>query len=233
MIQSFTLAELVKAKPEAAPILEKYDLDFCCKGKMKLSDQVKNEEQLKAVSAELEQLFQEKEHKFMDADAMSLSEVIDYILHSHHSYVKTSMPAIHAHLEKVAYKHGAHHPEMIKVFELFSGIRAELEHHMMKEELVLFPAIKQLEYDFKHGQKNIDIQMIAMPVRVMEAEHNSAGNALAEIRQLTNHYSIPDGACMTFALSLEELKKFEEDLHLHVHLENNTLFPRAIALFEN
>jgi regulator of cell morphogenesis and NO signaling len=138
------------------------------------------------------------------------------------------MPGILSHLEKVASKHGDRFPYMIKVFQLFAAIKEEMTMHMQKEEMVLFPRIKEIEQLFSSNKKiKIAGGYISGPVNIMEMEHDHAGAMLHEIRNLTNSFIPPAEACTTFKVSLAELKEFEEDLHKHVHLENYLLFPLA------
>lgn len=163
---------------------------------------------------------------------MSLSQLTEYILTTHHEYVKKEMPAIAMYLQKVISKHGDRHPEMLKVFELFMAVKEEMEQHMQKEEVILFPRIKELEKQTAAGkQPQLSISYLKGPISMMENEHDHAGNALAEIRQLTSNYYPPADACTTYRLSFAALETFELDLHQHVHLENNVLFPKALKLF--
>lgn len=232
-VNELSLAEIVTQKPEAAALLEKYHLDFCCKGKRKLSEALKdNEEVLNIVTAELNNLFnQQKADVSNDSlNKLSLSELVDYIISRHHTYVKEALPMIAAHLHKVAEKHGQRFPEMIHVFELFEKVKWDLEEHMMKEEMILFPGIKKLELFHKTNPEDYFYLNLKSPIHTMEYEHEHVGKILEEIRNLTLDYSPPADACTTFRLVIEELRRFEEDLHLHVHAENNILFPKAIKL---
>jgi regulator of cell morphogenesis and NO signaling len=225
-----TLANIVKTNHHAVPVLEKYNLDFCCKGKRLLSDAC-NEKGLRvsAIEEELNAVMGEENGKIMPFTQMTAEQLIGHILIRHHFYVKQSMPVIHMHLEKVAGKHGAHFPYMKEVFNLFCEVENEMTAHMQKEEVILFPRIKQLEESVKHHEKTSH-NFVDGPIAVMEAEHEHAGNILFKIRDLTNNYTAPETACTTFRITLSELKEFEEDLHQHVHLENNILFPKAHAM---
>ena len=159
---------------------------------------------------------------------MTAEQLISYILIHHHFYVKQSMPTIIGHLEKVAAKHGDRFPYMAEVLSLFREINDEMTMHMHKEEVILFPRIKEVTAQQEaHQHSNLAPGYIAAPIQVMELEHEHAGDILYKIRSLTNNYTPPEGACTTFQVSLAELKEFEEDLHRHVHLENNLLFPLA------
>jgi regulator of cell morphogenesis and NO signaling len=142
------------------------------------------------------------------------------------------MPTILGHLEKIAAKHGERFPYMVEVLCLYNEIKEELTSHMMKEETILFPRIKELEAlsNISHSRK-LSEGFVSAPIHVMELEHEHAGDLLYKIRELTNAYTPPADACTTFKVSLAELKEFEEDLHKHVHLENNLLFPLAEKMF--
>lgn len=223
-----TLATIVTRNHLAAKILEKHNLDFCCKGKRKLW-QACNEKgvMLEAVIQELNQAETNKNAVSIDFGLMNADNLIHYILSNHHSFVKQSMPGILTRLEKVISKHGKNYPYMISVYEKFSLINEELTSHLFKEEEMLFPRLKEFEYLFTN-QINITFpdSFIKDLLTDMEAEHANVGILLSEIFELTNNYTIPKDACTTFRGVIEELKYFEQDLHKHIHLENNLLFPR-------
>lgn len=231
-IENLSLAEIVTEKPQAAALLEKYDLDFCCRGKLKLSDQIKDQDKLAEVIKELEKVFSDKRPVDVEYGRIPLTELVDHILQKHHRYVKENLPVILDHLEKVSYKHGDSFPEMKKITELFSEVKRDFEQHMMKEEVILFPRIKVMERILSECRNLREKISIQAPVQVMEAEHETAGKLMDEIKNLSHHYTAPENACMTFRLCLDELKLFEQDLHQHVHLENNILFPKALKMQE-
>lgn len=229
-----TLASIVTKNHATVPVLEKYHLDFCCKGKRTLADACTEKGlSIEAVSNELERLTAAPDTNRMSFDKMSAEQLISYILIHHHFYVKQSMPTIMGHIEKVAFKHGDRFPYMAEVLNLFKEINEEMTAHMQKEEMILFPRIKEVEalYNTNHT-RNLNEGYISAPIQVMEMEHDHAGDLLYRIRELTNTYTPPADACTTFKVSLAELKEFEEDLHNHVHLENNLLFPLAEKLFQ-
>ena len=161
-----------------------------------------------------------------------LDFLVDYVMNTHHQYVRRMIPAITLHADKVASVHGNNHPETLQIADLFLAVREELQMHMMKEERILFPQIKQLVLTQKENGQYLPpaFGTIQNPIRMMEYEHTSAGDALFQIRELSNNYSHPEDACNTFKALYSELKEFEEDLHKHIHLENNILFPKAIEL---
>ncbi|MEO7524212.1 MAG: iron-sulfur cluster repair di-iron protein [Ferruginibacter sp.] len=229
-----TLASIVTEKYQTVAVLEKYSLDYCCKGKRTLSEAcIERGLAIESISKELQDIATNEETLRMPFMQMSAAELISYILIYHHFYVKQSMPTIMSHIEKVAAKHGERFPYMIKVRGLFAEIHKEMTTHMHKEEHILFPRIIEVEKIFVTDQKtSLAKGFISMPVHMMETEHDQAGEILYEIRELTNNYEAPAEACTTFKLCLTELKAFEEDLHRHVHLENNLLFPLAKKMFE-
>ncbi len=227
-----TLGEIVKANYRTAGLLESYNLDFCCRGKRTLSEActeagLESEKILKELS-EVE-TGKKENHNF---DEWDLDFLIDYIINIHHSYVKKYLPLISVHSAKVREAHGINHPEVIEIAEIFNDVKNELEAHLLKEEKMLFPYIKNLaEINRKSsGYETAPFGTVQNPINVMEAEHISAGNALYKIRELSGNYSPPADACATYSTYFEELKGFEDDLHAHIHLENNILHPKAIEL---
>jgi len=224
-----TLAFIVSNNHQAVPVLEKYDLDFCCKGKRTLAEACMEKGlAVEPIAEELEQRMNTRQTSSMPFTAMNAEQLIGHILVHHHFYVKQSLPNILSHLEKVAQKHGEHYPQMVKVLHLFNEISEEMTSHMQKEEEILFPRIKEIEaLNSTETRRKFTEGYISAPIQVMELEHDHAGELLYRIRELTNNYTAPADACTTFKISLAELKEFEEDLHRHVHLENNLLFPLA------
>ena len=229
-----TLAAIVTGTPQAVPVLEKYNLDFCCKGKRTLAKACEEKGiKIESITRELSSLINTPANKQMPFTEMSAEQLINYILIHHHFYVKQSMPTIITHLDKVATKHGDRFPDMKKVYDLFIIIKREMTLHMQKEEAILFPRIKVTEGLFSAGKfSEIPKDYIQLPINGIEADHEEAGNIMYEIRRLTNNYTAPENTCTTFKVTLAELKEFEENLHSHVHLENNILFPKAIQ-YEN
>ena len=225
-----TLASIVTHNHQVVPVLERYNLDFCCKGKRTLA-QACAEKGLKieSITEELRSLSGitgKQQMPFIEMDAVQL---ISYIIIHHHFYVKQSMPTIIAHINKVATKHGDHYPYMRDVYDMFVIIMREMTLHMEKEETILFPRIKEVESLYKSGRASEILPgSIQTLVNEMEADHEEAGDIMYQVRTATNNYTPPQDACTTFKITLAELKEFEEDLHKHVHIENNILFPKAI-----
>lgn len=232
-VENLTLSEIVTAKPEAAQLFENYNLDFCCGGKRKLADALMNDSlKLNEITELLKKLFDKESLPNIDFDNISLSQLIDYIIETHHSYVKENLPVIEQHLEKVATKHGVLFPEIRRIADLFSKVWQDLEQHLIKEERILFPRIKLMEGILTEGTASKEKIFVQSPIDVMEAEHETVHQLLDEIKKLSNHYQAPSNACITFRLSFDELKLFEQDLHQQIHLENNILFPKALKMQE-
>jgi len=216
-----------------AELFEKYGIDYCCGGDRFLG-QVLEEKKISssAFLKELSELHHSDLSKDRNYSEWDLDRLAMHIIDTHHTYVKNAIPQIKAHLQKVFNAHSKKHPFIKDVQNIFSEVADELTGHMMKEERILFPIIKYLaESDKIHDKpKTRGYGTVQNPIRQMEAEHVSAGGALERIRTLTDNYSLPGDACTTFEITYKELEEFEKDLHIHVHLENNILFPRSIEL---
>jgi len=229
-----TLSEIVKSNFKAAAVFEKYNLDFCCKGNKFLSTACQekgvNENE---ILSELERI-KAYQNSSINYEEWNLDFLIDYIVNTHHSYVRKMIPVISEHINKVASVHGKNHPELIEISRIYSIVYKDLRQHMMKEEEILFPHIKYLVKIKGNGNKSESpyFGTVRNPIRMMEMEHQNAGDELFEIRSLSNNYTLPEDACNTFRVTFQELKEFEEDLHKHVHLENSILFPKSIKLEE-
>lgn len=233
-ISNLTLAQIVNSNHKAASVFEKYHLDFCCKGKRTLATACAEQQiPLRDIREELAEMFLKNDRDVFDFESMSLTQLCDYIVDTHHAYVKKELPQLHAYLEKVANKHDDRHPELRKIFQTFAAVKEEMQGHMKKEEVILFPRIKELEKlsGAAYDGLQLNIAYLKSPITVMEQEHDHAGSMMNEIRILTNNYRPPQDACTTYQLSFASLQAFELDLHQHVHLENNILFPGAVELF--
>lgn len=224
-----TLADIVKNDFRSAAVLSEYKLDFCCKGgrTMKEACETRGINPIE-VLARIEEvcLSSVVEENYNN---QNLEELTQHIVEKHHEFVRRTAPVITAHLNKVARVHGQNHPEVVSVAHLFEKIKTDLEDHLIKEELVLFPYIRSLAADGTPPH-HYPFNSVAMPVRNMMTEHEMAGEDMEEIRLLTGDYVPPEDACTTYRIAYKELEEFEADLHKHVHLENNILFPRAVEL---
>ncbi len=233
-IEQMTLAEIVSENPSTARLFEDKHLDFCCKGKRTLEQACMDAGlDVSTTRYEIEELdyMRKQSNDTLNFNTMELDELADYIVHKHHTYVKEMMPMIQFHVRKVAIKHGESHPEALRIFENFERVVTDLEMHMMKEENILFPYIKKLVEVKNIGfASNTIHEFVKNPINVMLDEHDQVNLLLVEIRKLSNEFTPPADACTTFKLSYAELKEFEEDLHKHIHLENNLLFPKALQL---
>lgn len=227
-----TLAQIVTDNHRTATVFEKYHLDFCCKGKRSLLQACTEQDiPLRELLSELETASSTPQEA-QSFDQLSLSQLSDHIVSTHHAYVKSETQQLLAYAEKVASKHGQRHPNLLKIFQLVAAIKEEMTLHMHKEEVVLFPRIKELEKfaGQEHGDIKLSVSYLQAPITMMEQEHDHAGSLLAEIRRFSGNYTPPHDACTTFKLLFSSLQAFEMDLHQHVHLENNILFPKAIRL---
>ncbi len=231
-----TVRELAIEIPNATRTFEKLGIDYCCGGSRTLSDACRHARvPLEQVITELEQGSNFKpgvEPAGQDLASGSLSQLIEHIVGTHHNYVKQEIPRIQQLLKKVVAVHGAAHPELPAIQQVFQGLSAELSSHMMKEEHILFPYIVALENAVSSGcpKPRPAFGTVGNPVHMMELEHDSAGAALKEIRSLSSTYEPPENACFSYRTLYAALKEFETDLHRHIHLENNILFPRAIEV---
>ena len=230
-----TVRDLATEVPNATRIFEKFGIDYCCGGSKPLRDACRQanisvDEVLRGLEGE--NAAGADASPELDFNNARLNELIAHILATHHGYVKQEIPRLQRLLGKVVAVHGAGHPELAAVQQTFTGLANELTAHMMKEEMVLFPYIEKLEEAVRISQPvpRAPFGSINNPVHMMELEHESAGNALKEIRTLTSDYTPPESACFSYRTLYSALKEFEADLHQHVHLENNILFPRAVAL---
>src|ERR1051326_1072230 len=231
-----TVRELAIEIPNAPRTFERLGIDYCCGGSRTLSDACQH------AHISLEQAVTELEQgsAFTPGDSTAahqvvngtLGQLIDHIVGKHHVYVKQGLQRLQQLLRKVVAVHGAAHPELARIQQIFQGVSTELSSHMMKEEHILFPCIVALENAVNSGsaRPRPAFGTVSNPVRMMELEHDSAGAALKEICTLTSAYQPPEGACFSYRTLYAALKDFEADLHQHVHLENNILFPRAIEI---
>lgn len=232
--EQMTVGEIAAANPSAASVFEKYQIDYCCGGQKSLAAACEEMRLSPAiVLEEVEQAAPESEAT--DWTTASLAELADHIVARHHSYLRTELPALSGRLAKVATVHGARYGETLgPLRDTFEGLHDELISHMFKEEVVLFPWIKRMEEGARSGAglPHGHCGSIRKPIGVMEHDHDNAGAALAEMRRLTDGYTPPPDGCTTFRALYEGLRALEEDLHRHIHLENNFLFVLASRLEE-
>jgi len=228
-----TIGEMVADDFRKAEVFKKFNIDFCCGGK-KTVTQACNDKKIDYMEVEMalnkiDSQTSSSQHNFTE---WKLDFLIDYILNTHHEYVKNSIPVLLEYTRKVAKVHGAAHPEVISIANSFYEASDELIGHMYKEENILFPYIKELVTlkDKQAISSNCNFGTVQNPINVMEAEHETVGDIFKKIKELSNNYTPPQGACTTYKVAFLKLKEFEDDLHQHIHLENNILFPKSIEL---
>lgn len=223
-LKTSIIGQLVAEHPDVAKVFSNYQIDFCCQGNRPLSEVLtpENERQL---LAELQAAMQSEQQTTMDFRDWPLDLLVDYIVKKHHRYVEERSQEIKAYLAKIVAVHGAKHPELIELERLFLQSAGDLAVHMKKEELVLFPYIQRML-----GKKEATHGFVEHPIAAMHDDHNQEGERFRAMSALTNGYRAPADACTTYLLTFQRLAEFERDLHMHIHLENNILFPRALAL---
>ncbi|RYY41794.1 MAG: iron-sulfur cluster repair di-iron protein [Chitinophagaceae bacterium] len=215
-----------------AEVFRKYGIDFCCGGKKSLK-QTCAEKGIDPATIEAELTAVERSGAPVENfDRWDPAFLSDYIYNKHHGYYYDEAPVISDLLDKVADHHGATHPELFQVREVFTVLLRELSGHFAKEEKVLFPFIKALVQAKQSGDLTALRSTFALkePVQMMEADHEAAGELLEKLRVLTNNYHLPEGACNSYSLLYGKMENLESDLHQHIHLENNILFPKALEL---
>ncbi|PAU93274.1 iron-sulfur cluster repair di-iron protein [Aliifodinibius salipaludis] len=227
-----TVGQIVKDDYRTAQIFQQHGLDFCCGGGRTIEEAcAKKDVDLNKIVQALNQITTDgsKEDNY---DQWSLDFLVDYIVNNHHEFTRNKLPEIGKYAKKVAAVHGKRHEELNVIYYEFTMLHTEIFNHLDKEEHILFPYIKQLVEAEKEGVKpeKPEFGEAANPIAMMEDEHDEAGTSMAKIRRLSNDFTPPEDACTTYRLLYENLEGFEKDLHKHVHLENNILFPKALEL---
>ena len=229
--ETTTVAEIAANSLAAIRVFEKYGIDYCCGGKRPLTEVCRNKGfDPDQIERELAAAARGGESTERDWNTASLADLIAHIVTAHHEYLRRELPAIQARLDKVYRVYNQRYgPTLVGLPEVYSTLRAELEMHIRKEEAVLFPAIAASEAAVNAGRPlpHTSFGTVANPIHVMETEHESAGEALSRIREITRNYELPEYGCVTYRALMSGLEEMERDLHLHIHLENNILFPRA------
>lgn len=233
MTRTTTLADVAATSLSAVRTLERYGLDYCCGGKQPFEDACATKRlDPESVMQEIEQS-QGSGASERDWQTAPLDEIVKHIVGTHHEYLKLELPALGNRMNKVLTVHGPKDQKTLgRLADVFGSLRAEMEMHMHKEEMMLFPFLEQYGRAETSGRTvpPVPFGSVANPIGVMEREHEGAGGAMVEIRQLTHDFEYPSYACSTVRALFDGLKALEADLHVHIHLENNILFPRAIAL---
>jgi len=233
-LQKTTLiGDFVAKDFRTAAVFSKYDIDFCCKGQRRLEEVcAKNNINETNLLNELNTVLSTKNDSGIDFNSWPLDLLIDYIEKNHHRFVQEKTPVILQFLDKLCNVHGSNHPELFEIKELFKSSADELAPHMKKEELVLFPFIsRMINATNSHGViGKPHFGTVKKPISAMMEEHDHEGERFRTIATLTNNYTPPEDACNTYKVTYSMLQEFEQDLHKHIHLESNILFPKAKAL---
>jgi len=230
-----TVRDVAMELPRATRLFEKLKIDYCCGGNRPLTEAcalagIDVDDVLDMLAEVTEATAEDKGS--LDFQNASLPELITHILGTHHVFTKSEMDRLQLLADKVLAAHGGNHPELIHLDELFTRLCADLKPHMFKEEQILFPYIVAMA---EAAEQNRAVALapfgtVNNPIRMMMMEHDTAGQILRELRALTSDYKVPADACVSYQTLYQALEKFEKDLHQHIHLENNILFPKALAL---
>lgn len=217
----------------AATVFQKYGIDFCCKGGRSIdevceSKKIDSEKLLK----ELSDVSSQPGDQAIDFKSWPIDLLADYIEKKHHRYIEETVPSLKQFLDKLCKVHGSNHPELFEINKEFCASAEELASHMKKEELILFPFVRQM-VQFANNKDQLakpGFGTVENPIHVMMQEHDTEGERFRKISELSNNYTMPEDGCTTYRVAFSMLKEFELDLHLHIHLENNILFPQAVEM---
>lgn len=227
------IGELVAQDYRTASVFKKYGIDFCCQGNRTINDAcVKNNIDATSVVKDLNVIAEASNQGSIDFQSWPIDLLADYIEKKHHRYVVEKSAEIQPYLDKICSVHGERHPELFEINKQFAAGAGMLAQHMKKEELIVFPFIRKMTKADLAGTK-LEVPpfgSVENPINTMMAEHTTEGDRFREIEKLSDNYTPPIDACNTYRVTFGLLKEFEADLHLHIHLENNILFPKAIAL---
>ena len=228
-----TVGSIVAEDYRAAAVLTKYGIDFCCKGGRSVQEVCENKNIDQAKLAEdITTLLARDTKSDDDARTWPLEQLADHVETVHHRYVEERGPIIQQYLAKLCKVHGDRHPELFTINDEFNACVGAMAVHMKKEELMLFPFVRNLAKSERTGEpfKTPHFGTVENPVHAMMADHNDEGERFERMGAVSDGFTTPEDGCATYATAFKMLKEFEEDLHLHIHLENNIMFPRAIAL---
>ncbi|WP_223154905.1 iron-sulfur cluster repair di-iron protein [Alkalibacillus aidingensis] len=217
--------DIVTQFPKASSIFKQYQIDFCCGGNRPIGEALDELElDREKVLKEINDLYQgANTEEDTDWTQKSNSELVNHIVSEHHDHLRQVLPEISAYVTKVYHVHGGNHPELTTIYTAFHQLKQELESHLYQEEKALFPVIKNYR-----EEGSLDKEEIAQTIRELEDDHDHSGDLLKQMREATQGYRIPDGACNTFQLTYLKLDELESDMFQHIHLENNILFPRFL-----
>ncbi len=229
-----TVREIALDMPISTRIFEAHKIDYCCHGDTNFDEACRSaglnpDAVIEQIGGVVDKLGNRELDWLNDA---SLTEVMDYILDKHHAFTRDEMAQLTALANKVATRHGEHLPALLELKSTFQELCDDLEPHMLKEEEVLFPYIEEMEarHDEKQPPRFPPFATVRNPVGMMSIEHEAVGELLVKMRKLTDDYTLPDWACPSFTALYHRLADLEADVHQHIHLENNLLFPKAIEM---
>ncbi len=226
-----TLGEIVATNPDAARVFERLGIDYCCGGQSTLADACRRAGLAPLRVAESLEAAQAANPDSVAWTKAPLHDLVGHIVNTHHAYIRREVPRLQTLLAKVIERHGENHPELRRIRTVFNDMWRELEMHLVKEENVLFPILERLE-ESAQGNESVPRLMgsVDSPIHRMRSEHQDAGEQLGSLRKLSNGYQLPPDACVAYGALYQGLEEFERDLHEHIHLENNILFPRGLEL---
>jgi regulator of cell morphogenesis and NO signaling len=227
------IGQFVAEDFRTAAVFSNYGIDFCCKGDRTLEEVCeKNNIDTNELLGKIFEVGLQKSEQTIDYKSWPLDLLVDYIEKKHHRYVEEKIPVLLQFLDKLCKVHGERHPELFQINMLFKGCAGELASHMKKEELILFPIIKKMVNASINSQsiEAPQFETVNNPIAMMMQEHDNEGERFRQIAKLTNNYTAPEDGCNTYNVTYAMLEEFEKDLHLHIHLENNILFPEAVKL---
>lgn len=225
------IGELVANDYRIAAVFKSHKIDFCCQGNRTIEQTCEAKKiDCNSLLAEINNINTKVEKGTTDFKTWPIDLLADYIQKKHHRYVEEQTAEIKPYLAKICRVHGEKNPNLFKIKELFDASAGELAQHMKKEELILFPFIRKMASVKNEKLSPPHFGTVENPIKMMMDEHLTEGGRFEEIAKLSNNYTPPADACNTYRVSFALLKEFEEDLHLHIHLENNILFPSAIEL---
>jgi len=228
-----TIGAFVAEDYRSAAIFEKYGIDFCCGGEVTLGAACREKGlDPETLVREIEATKKSPIERNENYAAWDLPDLADHIVSAHHAWLNENTAQIATYARKIAEVHGANHPEVVEIAGIFDEIAADMMEHLREEEEVLFPAVKRLEEARKAGTKprEEDRATIRDCLETLHSDHQAIGDAVHAIRRLSGDYAIPEDVCNTFVVTYRKLREFEDDLHKHVHLENNILFPKAAQI---
>jgi regulator of cell morphogenesis and NO signaling len=233
-IKSMKVSKIVARNYKTAKVFTEYGIDFCCNGGIPLEDACEQKKiDVNELMAKLETELRKPDEE--DYQSMEMNDLVDHIVKVHHTYVNTTIPVLTAYLEKLSRVHGERHPELHEIRALFQEGAGALIDHMKKEEFILFPFIKAMnsaeKNDFPLSAPHFG--NISHPISMMESEHEAEGDRFRTISKLSDEYTCPPDGCQTYRVAYAVLDEFEKDLHKHIHLENNILFPKATEAYHS